>query len=166
MKLKIDEARELAMAALRKGLKFSDADAQTTADHLVDAALRGVTFGSLARILAISDKMAEEGDRRRPITTIREADNFAMLDGGDNVGYVVAHQATRLAIEKAARSGMAVVGANNTYYTGLFSYYMEMATRRHGGFRGRQRAGDGRARGRGRGPPGNQPGLVRLSVRR
>jgi delta1-piperideine-2-carboxylate reductase len=129
MKLKIDEARTLAVAALTKGLKFTPADAATMADHLVDAALRGVTFGSLARILAVSEKMAEEGDHRRPIATIREGDNFALLDGGDNVGYVVAHRATQLAIDKATRSGMAVVGASNTYYTGLFSYYMEMATR-------------------------------------
>lgn len=129
MKIKIDEARALAIGALRSGLRFSQADAETTVDHLVDAALRGVTFGSLARILAIADKMAEEGDRRRPIATIREAENFALLDGGDNVGYVVAHRATRLAIEKSATAGMAVVGANNTFYTGLFSYYMEMATR-------------------------------------
>ena len=30
---------------------------------------------------------------------------------------------------KAKQSGIAIVGANNTYYTGLFAYYLEMATR-------------------------------------
>ncbi len=128
MKIKIEEARSLAIDAL-KSVKISQADAETTADHLVDAALRGVTFGSLARVLAITEKMAEVGDRRRPISTIRETPVSTLLDGGDNVGYVVAHHATRLAIEKAQRIGVGLVGANNTFYTGLFSYYMEMATR-------------------------------------
>lgn len=128
MKLKIAEARSLAINAL-KGIKFSQEDAETTADHLVDAALRGVTFGSLPRILAIADKMAEVGDKRRPIATIRDTSTSALLDGGDNVGYVVAHHATRLAIDKAARHGVGMVGANNTFYSGLFSYYMEMATK-------------------------------------
>ncbi len=53
----------------------------------------------------------------------------ALLDGGDQVGYVVAHRATSLAIRKAKEHGIAIVGAKNTYYTGLFSYYMEMITR-------------------------------------
>ncbi len=127
MKMKIEDARSLAIGAL-KGIKFSQEHAETTADHLVDAAMRGVTFGSLARVLAISDKMAEFGDKRRPIATIRETPTSALLDGGDNVGYVVAHHATRMAIDKAARHGMSMVGANNTFYSGLFSYYMEMAT--------------------------------------
>lgn len=128
MKIKIAEARELAIGAL-KALKYSQQDSETTADHLIDAALRGVTFGSLARILAISEKMSGLGDNRHPIVTVRETPVSAVIDGGDNVGYVVAHHATRMAIDKARQSGIGMVGANNTFYTGLFSYYMEMATR-------------------------------------
>lgn len=128
MHLKLADARALAVAAL-KSLKFDDQMAAITADHLVDAGSRGVIFGSLPRILAIAEKLRDEGDRRRPIKTIRETPLSALLDGGDHVGYVVAHHATQLAVEKAKQSGIAIVGANNTYYTGLFSYYMEMATR-------------------------------------
>lgn len=124
----VPEARRLAIAAL-KSLAFDDGEAAVTADHLVDAALRGVTFGSLPRILSIAEKMAEQGDRRRPMRVVRESPVSALLDGGDQVGYVVAHRATQMAIAKAKRSGIAIVGANNTYYTGLFSFYMEMATR-------------------------------------
>ena len=127
MKLNLSEARTLAVAAL-KALDLNDEAAGATADHLVDAALRGVTFGSLPRILAIAEKM-QEGDNRRPIRVIRETPVSALLDGGDQVGYYVAHRATRMAIEKAKKSGIAIVGANNTFYTGLFSYYMEMVTR-------------------------------------
>ena len=128
MKVNLTDARALAIAAL-KAIDFDDEAAAVTADHLVDAALRGVTFGSLPRILAIAEKMRDEGDNRKPIKVIRETPVSALLDGGDQVGYYVAHRATTMAIDKAKKSGIAIVGANNTFYTGLFSYYMEMATR-------------------------------------
>jgi LDH2 family malate/lactate/ureidoglycolate dehydrogenase len=127
MKLNLSDARTLAVAAL-KGIDFDDEAADATADHLVDAALRGVTFGSLPRILAIAEKMQEK-DNRQPIKVVRETPVSALLDGGDQVGYYVAHRATRMAIDKAKKTGIAIVGANNTYYTGLLAYYMEMATR-------------------------------------
>jgi LDH2 family malate/lactate/ureidoglycolate dehydrogenase len=128
MKLTLDQARTLAVAALQ-GIGIDEAGARVTADHLVDAAKRGVTFGGLPRILAIAERIEALGGRRRAITTIRETPISALVDGGDNVGYVVAAHATRLAIDKAKKGGIAIVGANNTYYTGLFAYYMEMATR-------------------------------------
>jgi delta1-piperideine-2-carboxylate reductase len=127
MKLNLFEARSLAVTAL-KALDLDEEAAAATADHLVDAALRGVTFGSLPRILAIAEKM-QEADCRTPVKVIRETPVSALLDGGDQLGYYVAHRATSMAIEKAKKSGIAIVGANNTFYTGLFSYYMEMATR-------------------------------------
>jgi delta1-piperideine-2-carboxylate reductase len=128
VKMTLRDARTLAIGAL-KGIDFDDAAAAVTADHLLDAALRGVTFGSLPRILAIAERIAATGDHRRAIRVIRETPVSALLDGGDQVGYVVAHRATRLAIDKAKTTGIAIVGAGNTYYTGLFSYYLEMATR-------------------------------------
>ncbi len=126
--MNVREARALAIDAL-KGIDFDDDAANATADHLVDAALRGVTFGSLPRILAIAERIEQTGDHRRPITMLRETPVSALLDGGDQVGYFVAHRATTIAIEKAKQTGIAIVGARNTYYTGLFAYYMEMATR-------------------------------------
>jgi LDH2 family malate/lactate/ureidoglycolate dehydrogenase len=128
MHLTIAEARALATGALGR-LGFSEEDAAVTADHLVDAATRGMTFGGLPRILAIAERMAEYGDRRRPIEILHETPQSALLDGGDNVGYVVAHRAATIAVDKARQHGIAIVGANNTYYTGLLAYYVEMAAR-------------------------------------
>ncbi|MCO5089585.1 Ldh family oxidoreductase [Bosea sp. (in: a-proteobacteria)] len=128
MKLKIEDARTLAVEALM-GIGIDEKGARVTADHLVDAAKRGMTFGGLPRILAISERLNEYGDRRRPIATVHETPVSALIDGGDNVGYIVAAHTTQLAIEKARQSGIAIVGANNTYYTGLFAYYVEMATK-------------------------------------
>jgi LDH2 family malate/lactate/ureidoglycolate dehydrogenase len=128
MKLTVEEARQLAIEALR-GMGLDAGDAEVTADHLVDAALRGITFGGLPRVLAIAERLAETGDHRRDIRIVKESPVSALIDGGDRVGYVVAHRATQVAIQKAKASGIALVGAFNTYYTGLFAYYMEMVTR-------------------------------------
>jgi LDH2 family malate/lactate/ureidoglycolate dehydrogenase len=42
-------------------------------------------------------------------------------------GYLVGYEATELAIKKCKQVGVAVVGASGTYYTGMLSYYAEMA---------------------------------------
>lgn len=128
MKLAIADARALAVAAM-EGIGFDADEAAITADHLVDAGLRGLTFGSLARVLAISERLESSGTRRRPLQVIHETPVSALIDGGDHAGYFVAHAATQKAIDKARTIGMAIVGANNTWYTGLFAYYMEMVTR-------------------------------------
>ena len=35
----------------------------------------------------------------------------------------------RLTLEEAREHGIAIVGAHNTYYTGIFAHYIQMATR-------------------------------------
>ncbi len=106
------------------------ADARIIADHLIDCELRGVSFGGLARAISIAERMDRTGDRRRPLAILHETPVSARIDGGDQIGYVVAHRATSIAIEKAEASGIAVAGANNTWYTGMLSYYAEMAAKR------------------------------------
>ena len=113
------------------GARGEDAeDAGLIADHLIDCELRGVSAGGLARAISIAERMERTGDRRRPIHVLHETAVSARLDGGDHLGYVVAHRATSIAIEKAEAAGIAVVGANETWYTGMLSYYAEMAAAR------------------------------------
>ena len=125
MKLRIAEARSLAERVMI-GLKHDPADAALIADHLLDTELRGLDYGGLARALSIVERLAKT-DNRRPLRIVREAPSSATIDGGDQIGYIVAHQATRIAIDKASAQGIAVVAANNTWYTGMLSYYAEMA---------------------------------------
>jgi delta1-piperideine-2-carboxylate reductase len=105
-------------------------DTELIADHLIDCELRGLVYGGLARAISIAERFERHGDRRRPIAILHEAPVSARLDGGDHIGYVVAHRATKLAIEKAEAAGIAVVGASDTWYTGMLSYYAEMAAAR------------------------------------
>src|ERR1700721_4835517 len=111
-------------------LGHNPTDAELIADHLIDCELRGLHYGGLARAISIAERFERVRDSRRPITMIHETPVSARIDGGDHIGYVVAHRATALVIEKAAAAGIAVVGARGTWYTGMLSYYAEMAAAR------------------------------------
>jgi LDH2 family malate/lactate/ureidoglycolate dehydrogenase len=104
-------------------------DASIVADHLVDASLRGYPEFGVLRVLELVDavRVRTPGD----IAVVFELASSALLDGADNIGYVVARRATQLAIDKALAHGVAVVGAHHTYFTGLLAHYAEMAAQ-HG----------------------------------
>src|ERR1700722_12573314 len=129
MRLTIPEAHQLA-ARVMATLGHDAADSELIADHLMDCELRGQGYGALARAISIAERMERQGDHRRPIAILHETPVSTRLDGGDHIGYVVAHRATEIAIEKAAAAGIAVVGASDTWYTGMLSYYAEMAAAR------------------------------------
>lgn len=127
MQLSIAEATDLAVRALtRSGMK-KDA-ARIVADHLVDANLCGHEFSSLPRVLAIADEL-----RKKPppgeIRVVREDRCSAVIDGGDNVAYVVSIAAIDKAVEICREDGVAVVGANNTWFSGRCAFYVERAAR-------------------------------------
>lgn len=129
VQLKVNEARQLAVGAM-SALGHDTADAVLIADHLMDCELRGLSYGGLARAISIAERVARYGDRRRPIQLRHETPVSAQIDGGDHIGYVVAHRATAIAVEKASVAGIAVVGADDTWYTGMLSYYAEIAAAR------------------------------------
>ncbi|HEX6454189.1 MAG TPA: Ldh family oxidoreductase [Trebonia sp.] len=129
MFVSLSEARNLATRALTK-LGLSAEEADITADHLLDCELRGLGYSGLARIVSIAERVPPAGVSKEPITVRKETPVSALLDGGDNLGYLVARRATELVIGKASASGLGLVGAHNTWYTGMLSYYAEMATAR------------------------------------
>jgi LDH2 family malate/lactate/ureidoglycolate dehydrogenase len=128
-RLSIAEAEALARGVLR-GFGYADEAGAAIADHLIEGELRGMAEGGLSRLLSIGERLATKGFAKAPPVIARETAVSARLDGHDNIGYLVAQRATEIAIEKALASGIAVVGANDTWYTGILAYYAEQATRR------------------------------------
>jgi len=117
------------MRGVARHLGESPEDAEIIARHLVDDELRGVV--GMSRIFIVADEFERAGPRQTtPIRVSRETETFALLDGGDHLGLVVAERATEIAIEKAKAKGVAVVGANNHRYSGTLAYYAELAARR------------------------------------
>jgi LDH2 family malate/lactate/ureidoglycolate dehydrogenase len=129
MRVTVEQARALADRAMR-AIGHDEGEARLIADHLIDCELRGVTYGGLARAVSIVERGMRTGVSRVPIRVVKDTPVSASIDGGDHIGYVVAHHAMTMAIEKALASGVAIVGANNTWYTGMLSYYAEMAAAR------------------------------------
>ena len=124
MRVSLERARQLAHDSLR-ALGYSGPECRAIASHLLDCELRGLEYAGLARVLSIADRLSANPSHGGPMRVTRESAVSAQLDGGDRVGYLVAEEATRLAIEKAGASGIGAVGANNTWYTGMLSYYAE-----------------------------------------
>lgn len=124
--LSVSEARELSEGILRKH-GFDEEDARLITDVFVEAHLWGRPRSGLNHLAHVVEK-EQEGVRGK-IHAVRENDHFALLDGADNPGFLVANRAMRLAIEKARKSGLAVVGAHRSYMGGINGYYTSMAAR-------------------------------------
>lgn len=123
VRLSVAEATALGAKALQ-GIGFAEEDVRIIVDQLIDNALCGYPFASLPRILAIAQD-AKSARPRTPLRVVHDIPVSALIDGGNNVGYVVVYRATEVAIDKARRQHFAVVGAHNSYYSGRNAYYME-----------------------------------------
>jgi len=127
MKLDIPSARRLTVDALGSN-GYSSAEALVIADHLIDSELRGLGYAGLARAVSIIEHDRRCNLVRKGITVLQETPVSARIDGGDDLGYLVASKATEISIEKCRSSGIAVVGAARTHFTGMYSYYLEKVT--------------------------------------
>ena len=126
MRMTVDEARSLAERVLT-AFGHSGEYAAIIADHLIDCELRGLQYGGLPRLMSIVERLQRTGTPKLPVTVAHETPVSARLNGNDNLGYVVAYKATEIAIAKCRASGIALVGGNDTWYTGMLSYFAEMA---------------------------------------
>lgn len=127
MILGIKEARLLSIDILKRH-HFSEDDAVIITDHLIDAQLSGYTFAGLPRLLVVLERIRSDPTARPgSVKLVSELPTSAVLDGNGNLGYVVCYRAVNIAIEKAKRHGIAIVGAHNSYYSGRSGYYTERA---------------------------------------
>ena len=127
MRLSVAETVALSERALTR-VGYSGEDARIIVDQIVDNALCGYKFAGLPRILAIAGDERTAG-KRAPVKIVHETPVSALLDGGNNVGYIAAYRAAEVAIRKAKASGMASAGAYNSYYSGRNAYFVEKIVR-------------------------------------
>lgn len=129
MELSLSEAERLATDILEKQ-GYSREELASPVAHILDCALRGLDYAGFSRILSIVDRIKKYGRPERPMTILRESPVSAQIDGADRLGYIVGQKMTDLAIEKAEASGIAIIGAQDTWYTGMLSFYAEQVTAR------------------------------------
>lgn len=103
-------------------------DAQTGADVLLSADLRGVDSHGVARLSGYVRLW--EADRMNPKPNVRiehETPSTATVDGDRGLGLVVAPKAMKIAIEKARNVGTGWVAVNNSNHFGIAGYHAMMA---------------------------------------
>jgi LDH2 family malate/lactate/ureidoglycolate dehydrogenase len=127
VRLSVPDAAAIGERALQR-VGYSGEDAHIIVDQLIDNALCGYKFAGLPRILAIAGD-EKTSARRTPVKLVHETPLSALMDGGNNVGYIVAYRAAEVAIRKAREHGMASVGAYNSYYSGRNAYFVEKVVR-------------------------------------
>ena len=123
VRLTVAEARDIGETAVKR-IGYSADDARIVVDQLIDNMLCGYKFAGLPRILAMAtDKKLKLG--RKPITVIKETPVSALMDAGNNIGYVACYHAAQKAVGKAKTHGIACVGIYNSYYSGRNAYFVE-----------------------------------------
>ena len=123
MRRSVAELQQLCNDILqRNGL--SEEDAHIVADILIEAELRGRSTHGLARLPGIVHRVRHA--KRRPMKLARDGGAYALIDGQDNLGYLVAHRCARTVIRKGDQTGIGIVGGYNTTHSGMLGYYTTM----------------------------------------
>ena len=127
IRMSADDARAIGEAAVQR-IGYCAEDARIVVDQLIDNMLCGYKFAGLPRILAMAGD-EKINDARTPIKVVKETAVSALMDGGNNIGYVTCYHAAHKALEKAKAHGIACVGVYNTYYSGRNAYFVEQVVR-------------------------------------
>lgn len=122
-KVDVEVLKDFCSNALVK-LGVSKESADIVSDHLVWADLMGISSHGVTR-LGIYVKRLQTGlaNAKPNIRIVRETPSMAVLDGDNGLGQVVGVKAVELAIEKANKVGVGVVGVRHTTHFGCAGYY-------------------------------------------
>lgn len=126
---RIDPARlEALTAAILTANGIPQADAATVARCLVLADLRGVATHGISRLPIYIERLRRGVVETRPTLTVTEASAVAaLLDGGNGFGFVAATRAMDMAIERAEKFGIGMVGVKNSNHFGMAACYLLQA---------------------------------------
>jgi hydroxycarboxylate dehydrogenase B len=106
-------------------------DARWVGTLLVRANLRGHDSHGVIRIPQYVGSIKKGETNPRPtFQLVRDTPTTAVVDGDLGLGQVVARHATLVALDKAARHGLAAVGAHRSNHIGRLADYAELAAAR------------------------------------
>lgn len=101
-----------------------DRDAETAAEALLSADLRGIDSHGVARLSGYV-RLWEAGRiiANPHVSVVHETPSTAVVDGGSGLGLVVAPYAMELTIRKATQVGTAWVSVRNSNHFGIAAYH-------------------------------------------
>ncbi len=114
--------------ALLQALAVPAEHAQIVAEILTYASLHGVDTHGAGNILGYCGAI-EQGVYTVPqrLEIVSESATTALLDAGNGLGFVSAHRAMELSIEKARAYGVGMVSVRNGHHIGMAGFYPMMA---------------------------------------
>lgn len=130
MRVDLDRLRHFVVELLTR-LDVIPEHAETTADRLLEADLRGRSGHGIIRVPQYVKRIEAGGINLRPdISLTRASPVSALVDGDNGLGQVVMSLAAETAIDKAEEIGMAWVGTVRSNHAGAAGVYTDMALRR------------------------------------
>lgn len=113
-----------------KRLDVPEEDAKVVADNLIMADMRGIESHGVQRLKRYVDGIEKGAVNVHPnIRVVKESPVFAVLDGDEALGQVAGYRAMNMAIEKAKKIGVGIVGVRNSNHYGIAGYYAYMAVK-------------------------------------
>lgn len=129
IRIPVDEVRELLTRLFIAKCLFRY-DAETAAQRLIDADLRGQhAYGAASALKAVEALDAGDIDPRGQVLTLQETAALAVLDGGRACGAVAATKGMQAAIAKAKVVGVGTAVVGNSQTLGTASIYAMLAAR-------------------------------------
>ena len=129
IKVSIDNLSRFVIDVLTK-VGVSADDAKIILDTILFANRRGVATHGVGRLPLYVHKIAAgHYNPKNEIEVLADNAAYALLDAHNGFGQVVAYKATKMAIEKAKKYGIAVVGVRNSNNFGTAGYFGDMAAR-------------------------------------
>lgn len=106
----------------------SDREAALTAEHLVGANLAGHDSHGVGMIPRYVDAfLAGELQLNQAVSVVADGGTVVTVDARHGMGSSVAHQAMEIAIERAARHGVCVLGLKNAHHIARVGHWAEQA---------------------------------------
>jgi len=114
---------EFCKAALMH-IGVDEDDAEIVSEALVMANLRGIDSHGVVRLYSYVERILRGliNPRAKP-QVVRDLGATCVLDGNNGLGHVAAMHAVRIAVEKARKYGVGVVGVKNANHFGMAAYY-------------------------------------------
>ena len=123
---------EAFIARTFRACDVPDGDAQRVARLMSEADLIGADGHGVFRLPQYVKRIQAGGINTSPtISVVRERTAMAVIDGDNALGHLVMSRAAELAMEKAAVTGVAWVGARNSNHAGPASLYARMPLERN-----------------------------------
>ncbi len=122
------EALRAQTVAILRGVGTPKGHAETTADILIKADLFGVDSHGSGNVVNYATQIQKKKYTvPQKIEVISESPSGAVISNGNGLGFVGAHRAMEMAIEKARDVGVGMVSVRDGHHIGMVGYYPLMA---------------------------------------